>query len=592
MHCHWGIIDGGKKGPGRSFSPPSSQFKYIMSKKKLSTAQQLSLLNQTTLDSFDVPNIGNIVKSFALAGLKITKGDYGMAWYRTDDEEKYRLAFESRNLPFSPLPPRSKGFRSKVENKKSPHFESKIKKSSGFQESILRFIKSFVIIPVSYKNHVYGNMVLYFKKTHYFSANEKSLCTVLGHTAAQAITIHNLNQRVRRAKKHLEERVRHRTMELEESREKLRQERVKDEAILASIGEGIIAIDRDGKIIIMNPTAELILGQDSRKLMGMPFLESLRLYDHHKKLLPAGQRPTYQTLKTGQSAETPKNKNFYYAKGDNGLVPVSITVNPIILKGEIVGAIEVFRDITKEQEIDRVKSELISLASHQLRTPLSAINWYTEALSKGELGAMNTEQKKYLKEIYTANQRMIELVYDFLNVSRMELGTFNLKLEDLNIKDMAEQAVKELRPLIKGRRLSVTQHYGSNLNHVQMDRKIISLILQNLLSNAVKYSKPKGKIKINVGLNQLNGKNKTLSITIKDNGFGIPEQQQAKIFSKLFRADNAAQLDAGGTGLGLYLAKSFVEFCKGKIWFKSALNQGTTFWVELPVAESELVKVA
>src|SRR6185369_295298 len=161
---------------------------------------------------------------------------------------------------------------------------------------------------------------------------------------------------------------------------------------------------------------------------------------------------------------------------------------PIILQGKIIGAVQVFRDVTKEREIDRVKSELISLASHQLRTPLSAINWYAEALLKEELGKVNKEQKRYLQEIFNANQKMVELVYDFLNVSRVELGTLSLKLSALSLIEVSKSILKELEPIIKSKKLKVTEEYGRELENLQADRKIIRLILQNIITNAVKYT--------------------------------------------------------------------------------------------------------
>ncbi len=246
--------------------------------------------------------------------------------------------------------------------------------------------------------------------------------------------------------------------------------------------------------------------------------------------------------------------------------------------------------MTKEDEIDKAKTEFVSLASHQLRTPLTAISWYTEMILSGDIGKVPPEQRKYLEEIYQSNKRMIELVNTLLNVSHIELGTFTGKPVQTDIRRLVDSVLLEQKPKIKEKRITFIQKLNKNVPLFSIDPKFLRMIFQNLLSNAVAYTPLGGEIKLSISLvsssqqapNRKSTKNSIL-IKISDTGYGIPQTQQNKIFTKLFRADNVKEKDTEGTGLGLYIVKSIVESAGGKIWFESRENKGTTFFVELPL---------
>jgi signal transduction histidine kinase len=238
----------------------------------------------------------------------------------------------------------------------------------------------------------------------------------------------------------------------------------------------------------------------------------------------------------------------------------------------------VFRDVTKEREVDKAKTEFVSLASHQLRTPLSAVNWYAEMLLAGDVGKLNDEQKKYIDEIYKGNQRMVDLVNALLDVSRIELGTFAISPEPTQLTDISKSIIKELKPEIKKKNQVVSEDYEKNLPKINVDQKLIRIVIQNLLSNAVKYTPEKGRIGIEMKTSGAN-----IEIKVADTGYGIPKPQQKDIFTKLFRADNVRQKDTEGTGLGLYIVKNIVEQSGGKISFDSTEDKGTTFYVTIPL---------
>ncbi len=235
----------------------------------------------------------------------------------------------------------------------------------------------------------------------------------------------------------------------------------------------------------------------------------------------------------------------------------------------------------KEREIDRAKNEFIALVSHQLRTPLSAVNWYTESLATEDLGPLNSEQKEYVAKVHESNHRMISLVNSILEVSRIELNTFMLDAQKTNIALLVKQVVDELAHAITEKNITLKQTIGPDLESVMVDPRYIQMIIDNLLSNAVKYTPESGTVTL-----EAIRENSNLMITVSDTGYGIPDDQKDKVFTKLFRAKNILSKDTDGTGLGLYIVKSIVNYAGGTISFTSEENRGTSFKVSIPLGST------
>lgn len=348
----------------------------------------------------------------------------------------------------------------------------------------------------------------------------------------------------------------------------------KDDAILESIGDGIIVVDSKAKIIRMNSVAERMLSLNQEEVTGKRLFDVFPIEDDKGKLVREEDHPMNIAFAAGIISGT-----FYYVRRDKTKFPVAVTVAPVVLEGETIGAIEVFRDITREKEIDKAKTEFVSLASHQLRTPLSTVSWYAEMLLAGDAGKLNETQKKYLEEVYGSNRRMVELVNALLNVSRLELGTFMIEPEPTDIVRLVRSAIDEQKPQIDEKRIKLSLVFEENIPLMQVDPKLLRMVFQNLLSNAVKYTPEAGKIEFSISLNN----KENVLIKVSDTGYGIPKKQQDQIFTKLFRADNVREKSTEGTGLGLYIVKSIVEHSGGKIWFESEENKGTTFYAMLPL---------
>jgi len=365
----------------------------------------------------------------------------------------------------------------------------------------------------------------------------------------------------------------------------------KDKATLLSIGDGLIATDEKGYITCVNLEAEKLIGWKKGEVLGKEFLKVLFIENEKGQPIPIEKRPAHMALlgrpSNGTTTSSIIRSAYYYVRTNGTRFPVSIKVRPIILNNKIIGTIEVFRNTEREREVDKAKTEFVSLASHQLRTPLTMISWYTEMILKGDVGKVVPSQKKYLEEIYYGNKRMIELVNTLLDVSRIELGTLPVRLNPTDIIALTQTILAEQKPQIEKKRHSIIKRFAKNIPVMTTDRQLLKIIIQNLMSNSVEYTAPGGKIEIAISFDDKKG---DILIQVSDNGYGIPENQQSKIFTKLFRADNVRAKDTDGTGLGLYIVKSIVNNFGGKIWFKSQENKGSTFYVSLPLNSAKKKK--
>lgn len=360
--------------------------------------------------------------------------------------------------------------------------------------------------------------------------------------------------------------------ELEDERARLRRQMVTTEKFRLATKNSpnhIVLTDINGQIIFANKAASKqtgyylteMLGSTPRLWGGIMEPEFYKLFWHRIKV----ERLPFQ----GEITNMKKDGTLYTAFA---------RVAPIIDENNnLVGFVDTEEDITEQKRIDRTKTEFVSLASHQLRTPLSAINWYTEMLLDQDVGDINDKQKEYLQEIATGNKRMVDLVNALLNVSRIELGTFAVSPEPIHIEEICESLLKELQQQIQEKGILLEKDFQSEIPLLNADPNLVRIIEQNLLSNAIKYTPAQGKVRIQIRYDQ-----RGISFIVSDTGCGIPKQSQDKIFSKLYRADNAQEKDPNGNGLGLYIVKSIVDQVGGRIWFNSEENKGTTFYVALP----------
>lgn len=351
-------------------------------------------------------------------------------------------------------------------------------------------------------------------------------------------------------------------------------QKAEEEALFTSIGDGAVATDAFGRITRVNPAAQQLLGYTEKELIGAWLPKKLIAVTANDKLVNLIDRPITRAFLTGK----PVSEKTYYRHKDGQKIALSLNASPIILKGRPVGAIEVFRDITREQEIDRMKSEFISLASHQLRTPLSAIKTYTHMLSDGYLGKLTAAQKKSLGTIISASDRMNELISTLLNITRMESGAIEVTPKRIRLDKIAEDVIKELAFVAQNKSIELsTDVKGKGDVCVKSDPLIVKEIMTNLVSNAIKYTPGEGRVCVIV-----RPRAASVAVDVVDSGWGIPKYSQDQVFSKFFRAQNIIKRETTGTGLGLYLVKGLVDALGGRIWFVSNEEKGTTFSFSLP----------
>ena len=256
----------------------------------------------------------------------------------------------------------------------------------------------------------------------------------------------------------------------------------------------------------------------------------------------------------------------------------------------------VAQDVSAHHELIRAKTDFVALASHQLRTPLSIIKWYVDYLLSDESANFSSDQKRYLEEVYISNERLIELVNALLDVSRIDVGTFSIEPEPTDIIERAEKAIKRFGKEIVKKKIRLIKEFDE-LPSINLDPRLTKIVFQNILSNSIKYTPEEGTI-----LFTIKKADKNVLIKIADTGLGIPREEQPKMFTKLFRAENVKRVESVGTGLGLYIVKAVIEKSGGKIWFQSPSldlllkpdekdkdlpidkrNRGTTFFITIPL---------
>ena len=238
----------------------------------------------------------------------------------------------------------------------------------------------------------------------------------------------------------------------------------------------------------------------------------------------------------------------------------------------------VTRSFERLAEANRMKSEFISVVSHQLRSPLSNLRWIIELLNSGKVDSVSEKQLEYFKVLKENSDRMRELISDLLIISRIETAKFPLKKKEFSLVELIKELIKGLEPFAKASNVEVKFEPKAGLPKIFADPSQIQLVIENLLDNAIRYIKEKGKVEI-----KLKRKDGNLYFEIGDTGVGIPKEDQKYIFQKFFRSENILRYQTQGSGLGLYISKAIVERSGGKIGFKSEERKGSTFWFTLPI---------
>jgi PAS domain S-box-containing protein len=355
----------------------------------------------------------------------------------------------------------------------------------------------------------------------------------------------------------------------------LRKDQSESDALFLSIGEGALVTDSEGRISRINQVALDILGFKARELIGKWYPSMVIAEDNHGQVLSNLERPITQVFLTGQTITA----KIYYRRKDGSKVPVDLTVSPVLRNGKPIGAIEVFRDITKELALQQAKDDFISIASHQLRTPATAVKQYVGMFLEGYAGRLSASQRKLLKRAYESNERQLMIIEDLLNIARLDAGNMKLNVATTDLVLILEDVISEQSAKAAGRRQELSLNSSSDEVAVNIDADRMRMVFENLIDNAIKYTPENKKIQVNIR-RFIN----SAEVNIVDEGVGIAPVDIDKLFRKFSRVPNPLSIESGGSGLGLYWAERIIKLHNGRIKINSKPGKGSTFSVRLPVA--------
>ncbi len=362
-------------------------------------------------------------------------------------------------------------------------------------------------------------------------------------------------------------------------------EEMRIRSLVKGLSDGILMFDENKMVTMINPAAKKITGLSSPVF---PFSEFSKIF----KTIDLDNKAD-KTLKEGEVIKIGEAnlERFVY----------EIVITPVRdYKGNIVGGALVLHDITHLKEVDRMKTEFVSVVSHQLRTPLTAIKLFVEMLSDEDAGKLNEGQKDYMNNIKESTERMIQLVNDLLNISRLETGRLKIEPKPVQLEDFIQSIIDEAKPVAREKDCRIIfEKPEKKMEKVPIDEVLMRQVVHNLIMNAIDYSpvyvledreKRAGECDVIVSLKkefpvpgEKGSEDGAILITVKDKGMGIPKEAQAGIFDKFFRAGNAYKMMPEGSGLGLYVSKMIVEASGGKIWFESEEGKGAIFYVRIPL---------
>jgi len=356
------------------------------------------------------------------------------------------------------------------------------------------------------------------------------------------------------------------------------EEATKSHAILASIADGVVVNDTEGQIILINPAAKHILGLPDGDLSGQGFRDLFSSFD------AKGREEAVAAMEMFLGTPDPGLPQAFRVTLGVGDRVINSHLAPVLTRsGDPLGVVTVLRDITKEVEADRAKSEFVSTVSHELRTPMTAIKGYTDLLHAGAVGPINDEQRHFLNIIRDNADRLTALISDLLDISRVETGRIRFEPRSMQIGEAIANVVNALAGQSEAKRQTLIYEVAGGMPDIMADRDRIIQVLTNLIGNAIHYTPDGGEV--HVRAYPVEG---AVRVDVRDTGIGIAPEDLGHVFERFYRADHPLVRESRGTGLGLSIVKVFVEMHNGRVWVESEPGEGSTFTFILPVsAETE-----
>ncbi|MBI3046186.1 MAG: PAS domain S-box protein [Candidatus Harrisonbacteria bacterium] len=356
----------------------------------------------------------------------------------------------------------------------------------------------------------------------------------------------------------------------------LRLEKLRIDNIIASMNDGIIIYDQDFRIAMFSPAAETIFNLRKEELLNKKMVPE----DARDQKLGVLAKVIFQSLAPLVIRQSPEG---LYPQ----IVDISFSEPPLELrvitdrikneKGEVAGFLKIIHDQTRETELLKSKNDFITVAAHQLRTPLSAVTWAYQSLKNEKL----TDSQKELAETgLAAANNLLKIVEDLLNISKIEEGMFGYKFQKADLVAFLQSILDQASPVAKEYNIKIYMEPPKEVSlEVEIDTEKLTLAVSNLLENAIKYNLPNGQVTVSVARRE---EAPFAEIKISDTGMGIPKESMDKLFTKFFRAENALTKETIGSGLGLYIVKNIITRHGGQIWAESEVGRGSTFHFTLP----------
>lgn len=350
--------------------------------------------------------------------------------------------------------------------------------------------------------------------------------------------------------------------------------------MLESIGDAVLVLDKHKIITLVNSVGERLLARKQSELIGKK-VDDIIKFRFQDDSVHFEKQEWSQAL--GGTNLTRLDIGMDLVGVEGKPIPVSATISPIVSQNENIGTVITIRDVREERELQETRASFISVASHQLRTPLTSMRWFSEMLLEGDAGPITDQQRHFVQSIYQGTDRMISLVSLLLQIARVEGHRLKIDPRPTNLRFHTNDVLITLRPMFNAKSQTVEIHSDpENLPEIPIDQGIMWQVVQNLLSNANRYAPEQSVITVNIVQ-----KGDIIVYSVSDKGIGIPESEKGKIFEKFYRAENALLAVPEGSGLGLSLVKSLVLGWGGEIWFESQEGQGTTFFFTIPVKGME-----
>ncbi len=373
----------------------------------------------------------------------------------------------------------------------------------------------------------------------------------------------------------------------------LRDEKLKSEIILKAIEDGVVLIDADKTIQLFNPAAGVITGWDPKEAEGLNYAAVIQLTDDKGQPYLEEKSPFNRVI---SEKTTVRDRHASLTTRSKKLLSLDVTVSPLTDQaGNIQGAVGVFRDISEQRKEEQQRTEFVSTASHEMRTPVAAIEGYLALALNDKVSTVDTKARGFLEKAHESTQHLGELFQDLLTSAKAEDGRLTNHPTVVEVSQFLETLTDGLKFAAQKKNLSVEfvlgapgqviDASGSNvikpLYYVHVDQDRLREVITNLFDNAVKYTDT-GKITIG-----LTGDNTVTQLRITDTGNGIPAEDIPHLFEKFYRVDNSSTRTVGGTGLGLFICRKIIELYSGRIWTESIVGKGSTFYINLPRLTSE-----